>query len=191
MKQSSLKILITVSVILTAAAFVLSLYLFKIGRANTDTFSFIGEENRVWFFFYSLIYILAFSFNIILFTIKNKNINRCLLISIYILLGLTNIFSLLQSIIIDHAFHEIHLFFAFTFTGFGCIALILAIIAELKFTKSKHGYYYLAMLVLTGGINFYAIHAYGWLIASYQWLFAITVLATSCALALIDNRTAN
>ena len=191
MKQSSSIILIAVSVILTAAAFLLSLYLFWVGQANTDTFSYIGEQNRVWFFFYSLIFILAFSINIILFTIKNKNINRRLLISIYILLGLTNIFSLLQSIIIDHAFHEVHLLLAGTYTGFGCIALILAIIAELKFTKSKHGYYYLAMISITGGMNFYAIHAYGWLIASYQWLFAITILATSCALALINNNKKN
>lgn len=173
---------------LTLTAFVLSLYIFQGDGANALTFSYIGEANRTWFFFYSLALVLAFSLNIIIFTINNPIKNRKVLFAIYALLGLAVIFSFLQSIIIDPVFHETHILLAATFTGFGCFALIIAIIAKLAYTKSRHGYYYFAMLSLTGGINFYAIHANGWLIASYQWLFATTVLLTSCALALISSK---
>jgi hypothetical protein len=188
MNTSFKNILICISIILTLTAFVLSLYIFKDQEANESTFSYIGEANRTWFFFYSLTLVSAFCLNIIIFTITNSIKNRAVLFTIYTLLCLTFIFSFLQSIIIDFSFHEMHIFFAFSFTGFACFALITAIIAKLVYTKSKHGYYYLAMLSMTGGINFYAIHAYGWLIATYQWLFATTMLFTSCALALINSR---
>jgi hypothetical protein len=188
MKMPSKNILICVSVILTLTAFVLSLFIFRDNDANGSTFSYIGEANRVWFFFYSLIFISAFSLNIIIFTTTGSIKNRKIPVAIYILLGFANILSLLQSIIIDFAFHEAHILLSATFTGFGCLALIIAIIAKLAFTKSKHGYYYLAMLFLTGGMNFYAIRAYGWLIATYQWMFAITALATSLALAMISSK---
>lgn len=177
--------LIRVSFVLTLTAFLLSLYIFKAGRPNAETFSYIGEANRVWYFFYSLTLVLAFSLNLVIYTIRNSIKNKCVLFSLYTLLALAIIFSFLQSIIIDPVFHEIHILLAGIFTGFSCLALITAIVTKLVFTKSKIVYYYLFMIVLIGGINFYAIHAYGWLIATYQWLFASVMLASSSALALI------
>ena len=179
----NIKTLIGASALLTLTAFALSLYIFKAGQANAMTFSYMGEANRTWFFLYSLAYILAFCLNIIIFTIKSRITSRRLLALMYILLGLTFVFSLLQSVIIAPDFHALHIFLAGTFTAFGCLALITAIAAVLLYNKCKQGYYYMAMIVLTGGMNFYAISAYGWLIASYQWIFAVTVLATSSALA--------
>ena len=172
-----------ISVLATLSAFIVSLYMFWAGSANTSTFSYIGEANRIWFFFYSLLFTSAFCFNILLFTVNTHIKNKRTLLAIYLLLGLTFILSLLQSIIIDPAVREVHILLAALFTGLGSSAIITSIIVKLKLAKARHEYYYLFMLILTGGINFYAIHAYGWLIASYQWLYATTVLATSCALA--------
>lgn len=179
---------ICISLTLTLITFLLSLYMFRAGRANALTFSYIGQANRIWFLVYSFTLALTFSLNIVIFTITNPIKNKTILRLIYVLLGLTIIFSLLQAIIIQPSFHEVHIFLAGAFTSFACFALITAIIAKLIFTKSKHGYYYLAMISITGGINFYAIYAYGWLIAAYQWLFATTMLATSCTLALVNNK---
>jgi hypothetical protein len=176
------------SIILTLSAFVLSLFVFLREDSNASTLSYIGEANRTWFFFFSLILVLAFCLNIILFTKTNGIKNRKLRFTIYTLLCIAFILSFLQSIIIDFTFHEMHLLFASTYTAFASFAIIAAIIAKLKYSGNKHGFYYLAMLLLTGGINFYAIRVYGWLIASYQWLFISAMLISSFAMAFTDRR---